>query len=118
MLEAWARRGTAAVGLKPIESGVREGAAEPTDQDLLVEATRPFHVKHGAGHPPFHVKRSLYAFPDPVSPHLAAERVGDRIDIPAVAGWVDANASLVTLIETAGGLFSPLGIGLDNLSLV
>jgi dethiobiotin synthetase len=97
---------------------VLDGAIEPTDQERLAQATGLFHVKHGERVPPFHVKHSLYAFPDAVSPHLAAERAGTAIDIVAVSRWVETKSAPVTLVETAGGLFSPLALGLDNLSLV
>jgi dethiobiotin synthetase len=117
LLEAWARRGTRAVGLKPIESGVREGQPIPSDQDRLDEVS--FHVKQSMeSEQSFHVKRSLYRFPDPVSPHLAAERAGVVIDIAAISEWVQSHVSPITLIETAGGLFSPLAPGIDNFRLV
>jgi dethiobiotin synthetase len=66
----------------------------------------------------FHVKRSLYSFRDPISPHLAAQRDGIRIDIGAIRHWVDQNTRALTLIETAGGLFSPLARSTSNLDLV
>jgi dethiobiotin synthetase len=85
-----------------------------------------FHVKRpedtagepAAGTPAFHVKPPLYAFPDPVSPHLAAHRAGRRIDLAAVRHWVLEHSRTLTLVETAGGLFSPIDNSVTNLDLV
>jgi dethiobiotin synthetase len=65
----------------------------------------------------FHVKRALYAWPDPVSPHLAARRAGTEVDLASIQRWVGLQAAPVVVVETAGGLFSPLGPGLTNLDL-
>jgi dethiobiotin synthetase len=65
----------------------------------------------------FHVKRSLYAFPEAVSPHLAARTAGTRIDLGAIRAWTEEHIAPVAVIETAGGLFSPLGPGITNLDL-
>ena len=74
------------------------------------------HVKHPSPHP-------LYALRDPVTPALAARREGMHIDLPKIRAWVDEVASgdpalpLHTVIETAGGVFSPVGDGTTNLEL-
>jgi dethiobiotin synthetase len=78
LIEAGEALGIEAVGLKPIETG--EPSTAPSDQDRLEEVVRGFHVKRGSS-PTFHVKQSPYRFTDPVSPHLAARRVGVRIDL-------------------------------------
>jgi dethiobiotin synthetase len=44
--------------------------------------------------------------------------VGVRIDAGEVERWVKAHEAAVTIIETAGGLFSPLGHGSTNFDLV
>src|SRR6185295_10740430 len=75
-----------------------------------------FHVKHPRPHP-------LYAFPDPVTPSLAARREGQSIDPEAVTSWVDrvrshpAGEPATLVIETAGGVFSPLSASLTNFDL-
>jgi dethiobiotin synthetase len=66
----------------------------------------------------FHVKRPLYGFADPVSPHLAALRSGVRFDFGAIRRWVGEHSQTLTFIETAGGLFSPLGHATTNVDLV
>lgn len=104
LLLALRDRGVVATGLKPIESGV--GAAK-TDADRLAEAS---------GTPP----RSLhcYAFAEAISPHLAARRTSTPIELGVAAAWVDTHTAPALLIETAGGLLSPLGPGISNLNLV
>jgi dethiobiotin synthetase len=110
-------RGISAVGLKPVETGVpAAGGGEGTDQERLWNASNTFHVKQSDTEG-FHVKRSLYAFPEPVSPHLAARLVGKRIDLTAIRRWVREQPPPV-VVETAGGLFSPLGPEVTNLDLV
>ena len=108
LIEAWEEQGVQAVGLKPVESGVSESAREPSDQAQLLEASQRFHVKRGLA-PTFHVKRALYAWPEPVSPHLAARTAGVRVDLAAIHQWIQEHSAPIVVIETAGGLFSPLG---------
>ena len=67
-----------AIGLKPVETGVAPSGIglRGTERSAEVwEASTTFHVKRSSS-PAFHVKRSLYAFPQPVSPHLAARMAG------------------------------------------
>jgi dethiobiotin synthetase len=105
LLLAWGAQGLRAAGVKPVESGVSgEGL---TDADRLERASS------------FHVKRSLYTFAEPISPHLAARRQGVVIRPESVA---DSLADLrpqadVVLVELPGGLFSPLANGLLNADL-
>ncbi|MDC3952214.1 ATP-dependent dethiobiotin synthetase BioD [Polyangium jinanense] len=109
LVAALASARVSVAGLKPIESGVpsEPSSTIATDASALA-AFSTFHVKHPLP----------YALPDPVSPHLAARRLGMRIDLGRVAEWVDAHACAeVLVIETAGALLSPLGPGLVNLDL-
>jgi dethiobiotin synthetase len=95
------------LALKPIESGVTEGATG--DAGAIAAA---------AGHP---VRLSPWRFPRPVSPHLGAREQGVALDVAEVAAWVaeqeQAAAPQVLLVETAGGAFSPLGAGITNVDL-
>jgi dethiobiotin synthetase len=95
------------LALKPIESGVAPG--ESGDAGRIAAA---------AGHAP---ALSPWRFGRPVSPHLAARDRAQAIQLAEVAGWVceqeQAQRPDITLIETAGGVLSPLGPGLTNLSL-
>jgi dethiobiotin synthetase len=58
-----------------------------------------------------------------VTPSLAARREGQAIAPEVIASWVDRVRSLSSgvplqlVIETAGGVFSPLGDGLANYDL-
>jgi dethiobiotin synthetase len=123
------------VGLKPIETGLEAGGI--SDQGRLLHASTglpvpghspaAFHVKQPTVErelegSPFHVKPSPYWFGPPLSPHLAARNAGQRIDLGTARAWVLEAQELVgghaALVETAGGLFSPLGPGTTNLDLV
>jgi dethiobiotin synthetase len=99
--------------LKPIETGRQpdnDGDAQQLERENRgVSAPMP--------HP-------LYGFEPPISPHLAARRAGARIDVAEVALWVDtweraqaARATDVLVIESAGGVFTPLGDNVTNLEL-
>jgi dethiobiotin synthetase len=92
-------------GLKPIESGVPAGRIGSDARDLADASV--FHVKHP----------QPYAFPDPVSPHLAARRMGVAVDLARVTAWVDDHPADWVVVETAGALLSPIAPGLTNLDL-
>jgi dethiobiotin synthetase len=104
LLYALGLQGRSAVGLKPVESGLGEGESDAA----RLAAASTFHVKHPAP----------YGFPDPVSPHLAARRVGVEISPARIVDWVAACAAPWTIVETAGGLLSPLALSLTNLDLL
>lgn len=98
--------GCSVQALKPVETGGVSDAA------ALGAVSSP-------AHPPDHA----YQFPDPVSPHLAARRVGGAVTAQGVLDWIAAREAAapqpaVTLIETAGGAFSPLARGLTNAACV
>lgn len=123
ILRALASRGLTALGLKPIESGVTrdEGKlAPPTGSDAAALAA--------AGSIPTPIIHPLFALPAPVSPHLAAREQGFELKLDALSTWVaEAEAVLTphvsshiaqfTVVETAGGVFSPLGFGITNFDL-
>lgn len=105
-----AARSQRVVALKPVETGVSEQTLDTDGARLAAASTLP-------------VKPPPYRFAPPISPHLAARRDGRRIELdqiliyvryhesssPAAADW--------TLVETAGGLFSPLAPGVTNFDL-
>jgi dethiobiotin synthetase len=106
----WLARGlnqARVLALKPIESGVASGATG--DAGEIAEA-----AGHGARLSRWRLRRG-------VSPHLAAREQGVAIRIAEVADWVNAEerraAPEVTLVETAGGAFSPLAAGATNVDL-
>ena len=103
------------VGMKPVETGVRRhlkrGApAHGTDAWALEQVSRGTPLRP---HP-------LAAFADPVSPHLAARRERASISCKALARAVALHATTLhgwQVIETAGGVFSPLSPRTTNLEL-
>jgi dethiobiotin synthetase len=110
--------GHTALGLKPIESGVVPGG--DTDAAALAAAGTgaELDVDHG-------VEGTLpYRLADAISPHLAALRAGTTIELDVALRYVREQESAiagrtspVTLVESAGGLFSPLGPGITNFDL-
>lgn len=98
---------TQVVALKPVESGVASG--QTGDAGAIAAA---------AGHPPL---LSPWRFTRGVSPHLASREQGITVNVRDVVAWVEGveqgSAAAVTLIETAGGAFSPLAPGVTNVDL-
>ncbi|HEU4578556.1 MAG TPA: aminotransferase class I/II-fold pyridoxal phosphate-dependent enzyme [Polyangiaceae bacterium] len=112
-----AARHCAVAGLKPIETGCRTSAdGSPSEGDAARLEAASLDMKPPRPHP-------LYAFAEPLTPSLAARREGQVIELEAVASWVDrarattAGAPTHLVIETAGGVFSPLGDRLANCDL-
>jgi dethiobiotin synthetase len=93
-------------GLKPVETGIREG--ERSDRERLDSASS------------FHVQQSGYSFAPPVSPHLAARESGETIEAGALQSRVARvrEQADLTLVELAGGLFTPLSPSLLNVDVV
>lgn len=104
LLRTLGRRWTV-LGLKPVESGCERGIA-PDAVELSRAAGRESQPR--------------YALRDPVSPHLAAEREQIRISTESICYWVAESERLATaevaVVETAGGLCSPLVV--DGSTLV
>lgn len=99
--------GISITALKPIESGV---PLNPKDASTDSGSLAAFS-SYPATSPP-------YAFPDPVSPHLAARWANVTIDLVRIKQWVDSHTAKVVLVETAGALLSPIDKGTTNLDLV
>ena len=117
LVRALASAEHAVAGLKPIETGCRTNAdGSPAEGDAALLEAASVGVKHPRPHP-------LYAFGDPLTPSLAARREGQAIALEAVASWVDRVRALTAgtptqlVVETAGGVFSPLGDGFSNFDL-
>lgn len=95
------------LALKPIESGVEPDVAG--DAGAIASA---------AAHPPL---LSRWRFRRPISPHLAARESGMVISVAEVARWIAEQEQLqpraVTLIELAGGAFTPVSLGVTNSDL-
>ena len=93
--------GVSVAGLKPVESGV--SGDDSGDGAILREASS---VAVAAG---------PYRFAKGVSPHLAAREAGVDISVERIAQWVHGHAGDVRVVELAGGLLSPLAVGVTNL---
>ena len=99
------------IALKPIETGC--SPQSPADAMALAEA---------AGHP---LVAPRYSYPDPVTPWLAADRAGTTIDLEEIAEWVHQHTvrrgtalhATTCIIETAGGVFSPISEDETNVDL-
>jgi dethiobiotin synthetase len=91
------------VALKPVESGVEESSLPQSDAALLAEASGG-SIAH------------CYALREPVSPHLAARRASIHLDLARLVAFVREreNGAELSLVESAGGVFSPLGDGVTN----
>jgi dethiobiotin synthetase len=118
LLRALRSKGRSILGLKPIESGVNDATA--TDGGELARAA--FGNQECA--------RALelaapYRLAEPVSPHLAARQSGVTIRVDQALIYVQQQESTtsagrpveVSVVETAGGLFSPLALGVTNWDL-
>jgi dethiobiotin synthetase len=102
-------RGAECIGLKPVESGVESG---PGDAELLAGAS-------GRAASP-----APYRFRPPISPHLAARQAHQTLRLEPILEWVNSathdmsrHVMPFTVIESAGGLFTPLAPGLTNWDL-
>lgn len=107
LLQALVARGDRALGLKPIESGFDELAPGASDGEQLARASSAPTL----GAPPVRLGA-------PLTPWLAAEREGVELDLAACVRWVHAQSADFVLVETAGGLLSPLSERATNLELV
>ena len=122
LLRALSARGLPALGLKPIESGVSRA-----ESDLTPPVGSDAAQLSAAGTFQTPLPHPLYALREPISPHLAARRSGVDLSIGQSAAWVanaEALASRVlprsavfTVVESAGGVFSPLGPNISNFDL-
>ncbi len=103
LLEA-RRRGVVARAYKPVATGV---------DDVCEDAARHAAALDAPVVPP------TFSYRRPVSPHLAAREERRPVELPRIAARADelAGGAELLLIESAGGLFSPLGDGETNATL-
>jgi len=99
---ALAREAKRVVAIKPFESGGGD------DGERLAAAT-------GQGEP----RRALVRLREPLTPALAAEREGVKLDFDATMGEIErlARGADVALVEGAGGVLSPLTWDADATTL-
>lgn len=105
LLAALRARGARCRGYKPIATGVAVGArCDDAERHALAAG-----VAYAA---------PTYAFVPPVSPHLAAREAGRAIDLGVLARRAAELEDGALVVETAGGLFSPLDERSTNADLV
>ena len=103
LLHALARRYPRVVGMKPVAAGqVRAGASWASEDALALREASTVQVPPELDNP--------ILLPDPLSPHIAAERAGVRIDIAELVRRFHALAlrADAVVVEGAGGFHVPL----------
>ena len=103
LLHALARHHARVVGMKPVAAGTELiNGVEANDDVLALRAASTRAVPPEIDNP--------VLLPDPVSPHIAAERAGVRIDIAHLAACHRKLAQLAdaVVVEGAGGFLVPL----------
>ncbi len=102
---------------KPVISGFGESHIESSDSALLLQAMeRPVTPEQIAAISP-------WRYPAPLSPHLAAEKVSDKIDEQAVITWcrnkiTSSDSQNILLFEGAGGLMVPVNRNTTLLDII
>ncbi len=84
--------GLKVLAFKPVETGVESG--EGPDQIALCSAAGDW--QRGP-------ERGLYRFPLPAAPLVAAQAVGERIDLAAIASVIRSSTAPALVVEGAGG---------------
>jgi dethiobiotin synthetase len=112
--------GTPILCLKPIESGIALEApgGPPGSSDAAMLACACAIATAPALHP-------LFRYEQPLSPYAASRQSGKTANLKEIQRWIAqaerasacGEAPLWSLIETAGGVFSPLALRVTNLDL-
>lgn len=97
------RQGIDAVAIKPVQSGAIAENGQLIPEDVVF-------YRRAAGLPQSVDELNLYRFTPPVSPHLAAQLSGERIEPSRVVDFCRRvlQRYRLTLVEGAGGLCVPL----------
>jgi dethiobiotin synthetase len=106
LLRVLSFRGWKPLPLKPIETGVTSGQS---DARLLLDSAGLLSQSENS--------ISMYRFPDPVAPVLASQWAGVEITKESLLSFTfnRSNESNFIVIETAGGLLSPISSGFSCL---
>ena len=105
LLHALARHHARVVGMKPVAAGaVRAGETWTNEDSLALRAASTLAVPADLDNP--------VLLPDPLSPHIAAERAGVRIDIGRLVACYSelARRADAVVVEGAGGFHVPLSM--------
>ena len=96
-------RGSSVIGMKPVASGCFRKDGELRNEDALL-------LMENASLVVDYAKINIYAFEQPVSPHIAAKTVGETVEIEKIVlhcRELEAQADFV-LVEGIGGWAVPL----------
>jgi dethiobiotin synthetase len=112
LLHALAKRHRRVVGMKPVAAGgIQTPGGFASEDSIALRAASTLRVPPELDTP--------VLLPEPLSPHLAAERAGRAIDVPAIVaafGQLRAQADAV-VVEGAGGFLVPLTRALNGADL-
>lgn len=103
LLHALRARHARVVGMKPVAAGATHTNARWLNDDVLaLRAASSLAVPPELDNP--------YCFPDPLSPHIAAARVGQGVSVDVLLARYQALAALAdaVVVEGAGGFIVPL----------
>ena len=108
LLRAFAARGYACVGMKPVAAGAEMRGAELVNDDVeqIIAAGNVAAPRHDV---------NPYCFGPPIAPHIAAGRAGTVITLDRIEQSFRALCALADLVvvEGVGGFRVPLGAGVD-----
>lgn len=103
LLHALRARHAHVVGMKPVAAGATHTGAGWLNEDVLaLRAASSLAVPPELDNP--------YCFPDPLSPHIAAARVGQGVSVDELLARYQTLAALAdaVVVEGAGGFIVPL----------
>ena len=112
LLRSLAKQYRQVVGMKPIAAGAEPIDGVMANDDVLaLRAASTLAVPHRMDNP--------VLLPDPLSPHIAARRVGVEIDVDHIVACYQGLASLADaiVVEGAGGFHVPLSDDLTGADL-
>ncbi len=103
LLRGFTEQGLRTVGMKPVASGATEQSGERVWEDVLqLQAESSLDLPLALRNP--------YRFDEPVAPHIAAAKIGQRIDIAAIRQAYHRlqDQADIVIVEGAGGFHAPL----------
>lgn len=103
LLKAARAMGGPVAGMKPVAAGLILKDGHQISEDALF-------IAKNSGQIGSYELLNPYGLPDPLSPHIAAERAGIRIDIGRIVGAARqlAEGQKLLLVEGAGGWYAPI----------
>lgn len=111
LIEDLRAQGFNVVPRKPVVSGIDDADVGSSDTDRLITAAGLTIAERDAVSP--------WRFVDPVAPNEAARRVGVTLEFAAiVAACATEDSADVVVVETAGGVMSPLTDNTTQLALL